>query len=1009
MKPEEKARQHIDQKLKDAGWVVVNRDEVLPSYGAVAIREELMQGNHEADYLLLLHGRAVGVIEAKRADKTLDKPEHMKQALAYAHLLNPMYSAWQSPLPLVYLANGKDILLHKDFKSPLSVASKEETPASASASASGFTVERRFLWPYEVYRLLVDYGITSLSDRRSFALLPPLDPELVSKKILRECQYRAITAFEQSIKAKEGQRRALIVLATGAGKTRTACHLVYRLLRYTGVVRRVLFLVDRNNLGEAAVSAFSNFELNGEQPFAHNFGVERLTSAATFNAKDNSTSVYVSTIQRLYSILSGQELPPEDDYSVEVTSEDSVSAPMAVTVYADAGTAGAVLGAAKEQAATHAFFDVADDEYQPEALVALPEHKLLAADSFDLIIIDECHRSIYTKWRMVLDYFAEHALLLGLTATPVQETLEFFANNQVAEYTLEQSIADDINVQPFFYSIKTELSAHGGQIQHGETVQVTSNYTGVTKVKSAQEPQSFAASELNRCIEAPEQIRTILQEYKNVVFAKLYPERKEDFDSLPKTLIFARNERHAQHIVEIAREVFERPEATYPHYVQRITYSADNPNELIRAFRNSKDFRIAVTVTLVSTGTDVPALEVLLFLTDVRSKVLYQQMKGRGVRTISADHLREVTPNAHYKDRCVLIDAVGVTQSDKVVPRLDRNSCPHMTLERLLEELSRGVLTDDNMLLLAQKLTTLSNRGDHDELSELQRMAPQLNLLNLAQAIKDGLSGDSHGWPPYELNQPNLERKQVLAVLLDDLESRKKLVEIARGYFKVLPQQQDHVIASEFTQDAAMDCVQSFELSVAELAADNEVLQRLRDHKEDAPLLSAAQLEDLQESLKDKIPNFSVESIWDSYAVLARAAESEQSVTLPQDDIREGSGRTVVPLTTDNEREALTNLLQLMRFAWQQTDQLVSLANDGRFKQLFNLWCGQKQNDLPQDKDLIELYRALAQYIVANGALGYHDVHDLDKNLFAKLYDAFGQQEAQRPLDALNRFFLGRA
>lgn len=1005
MKPEEKARQHIDQKLKDAGWIVVNRDEVLPSYGAVAIREELMQGNHEADYLLLLLGRAVGVIEAKRDDKALDKPEHIQQALGYAHLLNPKYSAWQYPLPLVYLANGKDILLHKEFKVPLSVPSKE-TPAETPASESGFTGEQRFLWPYEVYRLLVAYGITSISDRMAFALLPPLDPELVSQKILRECQYQAINAFEQSIKGKDGHRRALIVLATGAGKTRTACHLVYRLLRYTGVVRRVLFLVDRNNLGEAAVSAFSNFELNGEQPFAHNFGVERLTSAATFNAKDNSTSVYVSTIQRLYSILSGQELPPEADFSeadfsVEATSVDSASAPMAVTVYADSGAAGAAAGATKEQAAAHAFFDVADDEYQPEAQVALPEHKLLAADSFDLIIIDECHRSIYTKWRMVLDYFAGHALMLGLTATPVQETLEFFEDNQVAEYTLEQSINDDINVQPFFYSIKTELSAHGGHIQHGETVQVTSNYTGVTKVKTAQEPQAFAASELNRSIEAPEQIRTILQEYKDVVFAKLYPERQEDFDSLPKTLIFARNERHAQRIVEIAREVFDRPEDTYPHYVQRITYSADNPNELIRAFRNSKDFRIAVTVTLVSTGTDVPALEVLLFLTDVRSRVLYQQMKGRGVRTISADHLREVTPNALYKDRCVLIDAVGVTQSDKVVPRLDRNSSPQMTLERLLEELSRGVLSDDNMLLLAQKLTTLGNRGDHDELAELQRKAPQLNLLHLAQAIKDGLSGGSHGLPPYEVNQPNLERKQVLAVLLDDLDARKKLVEIARGYFKVLPQQQDHVIASEFTHEAAMGCVQSFERSVAELAADNEVLQRLRDNKEDAPVLSAAQLEDLQESLKDKMPKFSVESIWDSYAVLARAAKAESNSGHDR--------RTIVPLTTDNEREAVTNLLQLMRFAWQQTDKLVSLANNNRFKQLFALWCGQKQNDLPQDQDLIELYRALAQYIVVNGALDYHDVHDLDKNLFAKLYDAFGQQEAQRPLDALNRFFLGRA
>ena len=933
MKPEENARLSIDAQLTAAGWVVVDRDEFTPNLGAAAIREALMTGQREADYLLLLHGKAVGIVEAKRADVKLDRADFREQALGYARDLPHDQPSWRKVLPLVYLANGKDILLCSEPQRP-------DAP---------FTAQPRFKHPYEVQAQLPEAQVLN----NEFQLLPPL-----ASHSLRACQVQAIENFEAGLKA--GQRRALIVLATGAGKTITACTLVHRLLSFTRSIRSVLFLVDRTNLGAAALRTFQSYEVQGDYPFGTNYGVELLTSAARLAG--SNIAVHISTIQRLYSILGGTDTPPDDD---DFTASDI---PM-----------------------------------------PLPEHKELAPHAFDLIIIDECHRSIYSRWGRVLAYFSEHALLVGLTATPIPESLAFFEHNVVVNYSLEQSIADGINVPPIVYRIKTELSEEGGEIQPGEALEVTSHYTGRTQNKTATTAQAFAPSDLGRAIMAPDQIRTILSEYRDVVFTKLYPERAANFDYLPKTLIFARSEEHARQIVAIAHEVFARPASDH-HFVQAITYSAADSNALIRSFRNDKDFRIAVTVTLVATGTDVPALEVLLFLTDVRSQVLYQQMKGRGVRTISDDHLREVTPNAQHKDHFVLVDAVGVTEHEKGLPCLSSSTPLTLSLERLLEELARGVVSDDNMLLLAQKLTTLAQRGDPDELIALQHIAPALDLLALADSIRRGCAPELYeevkGFPPYrDSNEPNRERKAVLAPLLNDVPARRKLVEIARGYLKVLPQQRDVLLYSDFSFESAAAQVESFELALNELAQENEVLQGIRTNDIEAQVLSAETLEELQTALTNKLPEFTVPSIWGCYELLDRAqrepAASNAAPVPPR----------VVPLNRSNEDEcyAATNFLQLTRFAWHNCSTLVSLANHQHQARLFNLWCGQTQNDLPMTPEYQELYRHLANYIALNGAISdVGTLYELDAGLCQDLRAHFGAA-SQEPLDSLNRFLLLRA
>ena len=214
-----------------------------------------------------------------------------------------------------------------------------------------------------------------------------------------------------------------------------------------------------------------------------------------------------------------------------------------------------------------------------------------------------------------------------------------------------------------------------------------------------------------------------METYRDAVYTEMFtdPQREPIMDYLPKTLIFALNEIHATNIVKIAKEVFGR---TDNKFVQKITYSSGDSNELIRQFRNDKEFRIAVTCTLVATGTDVKPLEVVMFMRDVASEPLYIQMKGRGVRTIGDDQLRNVTPNAFSKDCYFLVDAVGVTESHKTVPGGGRGpQGPTITLRRLLELLTHGNVSDENLLTLAAKLPRIEKKCNDRQREEFKKLA----------------------------------------------------------------------------------------------------------------------------------------------------------------------------------------------------------------------------------------------------------------------------------------------
>ena len=802
LKPEERARQWIDRKLKDAGWEVINRNDFAPSMNAVAIRETLMSGGLEADYVLFLNGKAAAVIEAKREEISLDNPRLIAQAENYTTKALEYMPRWKDPIPFVFLSNGKEIAF-KDCR-------KEDAKYEKLES---------FKRPWDIARYL---------RLNEFAGLPYL-----SRTGLRTCQYEAITNLEASF--KNGQRRALMVLATGSGKTFTACMMIYRMLAFTPM-RRVLFLVDRTNLGNDAATALKTFKLTeNKNAMAQIFGIEQLNSTLIKElSKEKHTTrslVAISTIQRLYAALSGK-----DDTSTE-KDEDTP------------------------------FYQTEDAIFYgtPERTVELPESPCLPPDFFDLIIIDECHRSIYSNWQKVLTYF-KTARLVGLTATPIPETVAFFNNNIVANYSYEDSVKDNVNVDFRIYRIKTQLSEEGGEIQAGDTIISTIRGEDKSKEQTAICDREFEKNKLNRSIVVPDQIRKILQEYKDVVYTQMYPNREPNYDYLPKTLIFAVNEGHAKAIVEIAKEVFER-KADDDKFVQRITYSCDDTKKLIQQFRYDVDFRIAVTVTLVATGTDVRPLEVLLFLNDIRSETLYAQMKGRGCRVIKPSELRSVTPNATSKELFYIIDAVGVTESEKVMPSIivpGDDKIPNPTLAQILEKMAMNNLSDDLFILLANKLSAIGGRASPEDLADYTNLC-KIKPSVWAQIIFARI--DKGDLPPFVSNlEDNTERYNVIRELLENIPARHKLIEMARGYIKELPDKTDTVIYSGFSTEEAKSYTQAFKEYIQTHKDEIEALRLIYNH--DVGKLTREHIDELKSKLELSISGFTIDRLWNDYAII---------------------------------------------------------------------------------------------------------------------------------------------
>ena len=602
MTSEREARQTIDGMLEASGWKIQNYAERETDAAlAVAVREYPLQDDQSADYLLFINSVAVGILEAKKEGMTLGGA--LQQAERYHGSLPDTLTTLQG-CPFLYASTGIETCF-QDKRDPDSRSRQVFTFHTPIALRDALT-------PRTLRQRLKD-------DLRNHEL---------ETSILWNCQFEAITELEESL--AESRPRALIQMATGSGKTYVAVSSVYRLIKFVNV-KRVLFLVDRNNLGRQALREFQNYTTPDDgRKFTELYNVQHLTS----NIIDETSSVCISTIQRLYSMLKG-----EPDYE----SDDEESSD----------------------------FERETGDSPPQEVVYNPD---IPIDTFDLIIVDECHRSIYGKWRHVLEYF--DAFIIGLTATPYNQTLNFFNQNLVYEYRHEQAIEDDVNVGYYVYRIKTEITESGSTVAQGSYVARRDRETRRLNWEELEEDETYTGNQLDRQFGAEDQIRTIIQTFKDKLFTELFPSRTY----VPKTLIFAKDDSHAEDIVQIVREVFNRGD----DFCQKITYQSDRPEDLIRRFRTDPVFRIAVSVDMISTGTDIKPLECLVFMRSVRSSGYFEQMKGRGVRTIKPEDLRSVTGDATAKTHFIIVDAVGVCESVKTdsQSRLGEPSTTETTITR---------------------------------------------------------------------------------------------------------------------------------------------------------------------------------------------------------------------------------------------------------------------------------------------------------------------------------------
>lgn len=912
MLPEEKARVKIDKQLRNAGWDIVARNEYLPN-STSAVKEALMGGNTESDYLLFIDGKAIAVVEAKREENPLGD-EVKKQAEDYAVSPQDWYGLWfEKLIPLVYMANGNKIY----FKNMLVEDSDYEELSQMHS-------------PKKMLQIV--------GKKSEYGALP-----LIEKRGLRDCQYRAEVKFEESLKM--GNKKNLAVLATGSGKTYLACLASYRLLNYTPT-KRILFLVDRNNLARQTESEFSVFDrTEGQQKMGNIYTINRLKKE-----EDIKGDIVISTIQKLFCVLTGQEINDSDE-----DAEDEKAK--------------------------------ADEEKDSKTVVDLGNDLKLPPDYFQLIIVDECHRSIYGKWKKVLDYFSE-ATVLGLTATPTPEAYAYFNKNVIEEYTYDDSVVDGVNVPPRVYRIITDITAHGGTIENGAKITETSKRTGKSETIDAGASVEYGATELDRSVVNKKQIKEVLMAYKKAIYEDLYPSREQKWEYIPKTLIFAKSDPHANDIVEIVEEVFkvEFENGKLPkNFVKKITYTAGDSNALIRDLRTEKDFRIAVTVTLVATGTDVKPLEVVLFMKDVHSDVLYTQMKGRGCRVISDDKLKEVTPNADTKECYYIVDAVGVTESEKHIPKPgpDGSGKKNLSLEHLLERLAHNEVSDENLMLLRDYCSTINRRyeesvlfGRHlDYFITNFGFAPRKLANDINTAFAQGTLAEYIS-PSHD----NSMRMGMIYCLIGNLQARNKLLEMQRGYF-VETGDDDKVLYAGFSKETAKTYIENFEKYLEDHKDDIEAL-RIIYNSEDK-VITHEMLMELRDRLLSESRQYGVYQIWKNYKLLDE-----------QGDVEALDGKANV--------NALTNLIQIVRYAYKKSQKLTSLING--YASRFSLYCGQNQRILSEEQK--DIMQQIAEYIINDGAITVMELNETDTELWKKAVKSFGGKTLASEIQTLSKFIL---
>jgi type I restriction enzyme R subunit len=930
--PEEQARELIDANLLASGWIVQTFKHMNLGAGTGLAVTEFPGAHGEADYLLYVDGKAIGVVEAKPVGHTLKGVEG--QSASYADGLAAKLPAWRRPLPFQYESTGK-----------ISQFTNWMEPHARSRDIFAFHRPESLREMVQEEKPL----------RAWFREMPAVPADGLWPK-----QHTAIVNVEKSLSL--AKPKALIQMATGSGKTFTATNISYRAIKY-GHARRVCFLVDRTNLGIQTLKEFQQFQPPGER---HTFDKLYNIAFPRRNHFDPVNRVIITTIQRLYSVLTGQpDLADEDEERSAYEGPGAFKKPPVPVTYNPA----------------------------------------IPPEFFDAIIIDECHRSIYSVWGDVLKYF--DAFLIGLTATPSKQTIGFFNQNLVMEYTHEQAVADRVNVPYDVYEIKTRITGQGSKVDAGFFVGKRSRKTRAERQAELDQDLPYSADDLDRAVVAEDQIRTVVQAFRDRLFTEIFPGRNE----VPKTIIFAKDDSHADDIVRIVREEFGRgndfcQKITYRTGVMRVTDKVKDADgkerEVVRyekikgktgedvlvAFRNSFNPRIAVTVDMIATGTDVKPVEIVFFMRSIKSSNYFEQMKGRGVRVIGADALKGVTPaqpGEHVsKTRFVIIDAVGVcAQAKSERGPLDRQ--PAKSLKQVLDYVKAGGTDPDAVSALGGKLTRLSSEMSDKQHDEVKQHAGGKSADDLVRGLVLAVDETCVEAKARELNPgtPDLTPKQLEAaeqVLIKeaikpfyDPHLRDLLLQIKQDNEQTIDRvSKDEVLTAGYSQaalDKAKAKIENFKRFIEEHKDELTALQVFYGQAT-SDRLRFRDLKELAEQIQRPPVSATTEELWRCYEALEAAKV-------------DGKGGQII-----------TDLVSLIRHTLRPDEPLTPFAQVVR--QRYTAW-RQQQSDAgvvfsgEQGKWLDKI----AEHIATSLAIEMDDFADgwfAQRGNLGKAHDLFGER-----------------
>lgn len=910
--PELEARhKEINPLLIKAGWKIQNYKVANPHSSKGVAVEFFQIGREQADYVLFVNGHAVGIIEAKKPGESLTGKEF--QTSKYAKGFPEDFDSIELPLPFLYESSGTETRFTNLW---------DAKPRS------------REVFAFHKPETMEEWIKKGKKENLRFKLA---QNKPYKNKDLWSVQKRAIENTKKSLAMS--RPRALIQMATGSGKTFTAINLCYDLIKNAGA-KRILFLVDRGNLGKQTEQELENFIIPDDgRKFTELYNVQRLQN----NKIEGVNKVVISTIQRMYSILKGEKkLDPEKEDDEGFMADPKV-------------------------------------EVEP-----LKYNKNVPIEEFDFVIVDESHRSIYNLWKQVLDYF--DSFLIGLTATPSKSTIGFFNSNLVMEYDHEKAVADQVNVDFSVYNIRTAISQKGGKISKGDQILKRDMRTRKKRWHILEDDVSYTANQLDKAVVAKDQIRKIIRTFKQKYNTELFPGRKY----VPKTLIFAKDDNHAEEIVKIVREEFDEGN----EFAVKITYKTEgeSPSSLISQFRNDFNPRIAVTVDMIATGTDIKPLEIVFFMRPVKSRLLFEQMKGRGVRVMKNDDFKSVTPDAMAKERFVIIDAVGVCENEDLNETRPLDQKPHVSFEKLVKYLQYGKPKKEYVSSIAARLSRLQKRLTETQNNELKDIAGK-ELKEFAKQFVSAIDEDAifkeaqekYGEKPTKANLEEISNERMKETLKDFVGNPKlltRLIEIKKEVDQIIDivsvDEVEEASYSRIATEKAKKTVDTFRDFIKKNRSELRAIEIFYNHK---GKLQWSDLKDLSKKISTPPYVLTTEKLWYAYKKLEQ--EKVKGIS---------------------NQKRIADFISLLKHEIEKTPELEPYLDtvDKRFAE----WLGrQKEQGVQFSQDQLNWLEKIKQHIATTTEIEADDFEygDLQKmGGLGKAVKTFGQEKFNEILVEMN-------